>query len=344
MNQYKNIFLFILLVLNFNDSFKVKAQGFSYVYIQGDKKIPIYTKVEGVMLPRYGKNYTLISRLAPGPMNIEILFQQNEFPPLQFSILVPENGKRAFLLNKTGDEFSLYDIEQNFYLKPNNAISDDHLPTILDNKNIQIKTPIREKETTESHLAGEQKKSKLKENVNKVGGSIKKVFDKLAGTEKEEIQKNDSAQIKRDTIPSKFINNITFDNDSAAKSLPTKDTIALADTGTEVANNNVIVSEVLNSDCRSIIEDTRFERMQNTLNNKKTEDERLGVIIEACKQNCFSTVQAKLLVEKLNSDVAKYSALKSLYPKIQDQSNFSALEFELSSEDWREYFRGLIHK
>ncbi|MCC6185867.1 MAG: hypothetical protein IT256_01800, partial [Chitinophagaceae bacterium] len=78
------IFLLTFLLLQNSN---IQAQGFSYVLIQGDKKTPIYTKVEGVMMPRYGKNYALLSRLAPGPLNLEILFQQNEYPPLQFNIL-----------------------------------------------------------------------------------------------------------------------------------------------------------------------------------------------------------------------------------------------------------------
>lgn len=94
MNGKRNHFVWLLLLAFNLFGQPVQAQGFSYIYIQGDKKTPIYTRVEGVMMPRYGKNYALLSRLAPGPLAVEVLFQQNEFPPLTFNIMVPESGKR----------------------------------------------------------------------------------------------------------------------------------------------------------------------------------------------------------------------------------------------------------
>ncbi len=70
------------------------------------------------MQPRYGKNYCIISELRPGPLNIEILFQQHEFLPEQFTIQIPENGSRGFLLDKQGGVFALYDLRTKKYLMP----------------------------------------------------------------------------------------------------------------------------------------------------------------------------------------------------------------------------------
>src|ERR1017187_5067067 len=95
------------------------AQPFSYVYIQGDKSIPFYVKMEGKMMPRYGKNYCIISELNPGPIHIEILFQQHALPPQKFTIQVTENGYRGFLLNKQENGYALYDLLQKKYLGPN---------------------------------------------------------------------------------------------------------------------------------------------------------------------------------------------------------------------------------
>jgi len=91
--------------------FKAVAQPFSYVYIQGDKITPFYVKMDGQMLPRYGKNYSIISELEPGPIHIEILFQQRVYPSQQFTIDVPENGYRGFLLMRQADSFALYDLQ-----------------------------------------------------------------------------------------------------------------------------------------------------------------------------------------------------------------------------------------
>ena len=96
------------------------AQPSSYVYIQGDKVTPFYVKLEGKMQPRYGKNYCILSELKPGPVNIEILFQQHEFAPEKFTIEVPENGNRGFMLDKQGGVLALYDLQQKKFVMPGN--------------------------------------------------------------------------------------------------------------------------------------------------------------------------------------------------------------------------------
>lgn len=101
------------------------AQRFSYVYLQGDKETPIYVKLEGEMLPRYGQHYAIISRLAPGPINVEVLFQQNKFPPQKFVILVPEDGQRSLLLTRRDEGWALYDLIQKFYIPAGNIASED---------------------------------------------------------------------------------------------------------------------------------------------------------------------------------------------------------------------------
>ena len=78
------------------------------------------------MMQRYGKNYNIISELNPGPVHLEILFQQRMFPPQKFTIQVPENGFRGFLLSKQGnDSFALYDLQRKQYL----TVNDETLKT-----------------------------------------------------------------------------------------------------------------------------------------------------------------------------------------------------------------------
>jgi hypothetical protein len=104
------------------------ASKFSFVYIQGDKETPFYVKLEDEMLPRYGKNYCIIPQLAPGIIHIKILFQQHAYPAHEFTVVVPEEGSRGFLLMRKGNEFSLFDIQQQFYLQSGNKPEDDHAP------------------------------------------------------------------------------------------------------------------------------------------------------------------------------------------------------------------------
>lgn len=346
MKYSKNSFLFLWITLSFwtSNCFTAKAQDFSYVYIQGDKKTPIYTKVEGVMMPRYGKNYALLSRLAPGPLNVEILFQQNEFPAVQFNILVPENGKRAFVLQKKEDGFALYDVQQNFYLKANNSIEEDHLPTILSNaslakeKAFEPKTEMPVEVKTEVSTAEKQaEKSVETPKVETVETTTEPAIETKTDTIKEEPLPVANVE---NSSP-KFIENITFDN--SANTTKAKETSINTDGQTTDENKKEeTIPVIINSDCKNQISSLNYLKLSNSIIAKKSENERLGLIVEAIKQNCFSSEQAQKLIEKLDSDVAKFSALKNIYPKITDQANFGALESLLSDEEWKEYFKNLV--
>ncbi len=90
----------------------------SYIYIQGDKQTPFYVKVNGNMQPRYGKNYCIIPKLQAGPLEIEILYQQNAYAPQTYTFTVPENSQRGFLLARKDTAYALYDIDAKNYLYP----------------------------------------------------------------------------------------------------------------------------------------------------------------------------------------------------------------------------------
>lgn len=111
------VFLLILLI-----AAGAVAQPFSYVYIQGDKDMPFYVKMEGKMMPRYGKNYCILSELAPGAVHIEVLFQQHAFPPEKFTINVPPDGYRGFLLTRRDRQYELYDLQTKNYIGPGDEV------------------------------------------------------------------------------------------------------------------------------------------------------------------------------------------------------------------------------
>jgi hypothetical protein len=360
MKHLNQIFLFLFFLITFSHSFYAKAQGFSYVYIQGDKKTPIYTKVEGVMMPRLGKNYALLSRLAPGPLNLEILFQQNEFPPIQFNILVPENSKRAFVLQNKEGIFSLYDIEQNFYLKPNNDISDDHLPTIITNNNIALEKNNEEKSVDSNNRIPSIIKTEKPIDTEVIASvnptkidSLKKLDDPISPIEN--IEKNtpainpDSTSIASsvDSNKLKFIENIIFDNETnkLKDELSTnineqkKDSSLIIDPAIERESTP---PAILNSDCTSQISALNFLKLNNSISAKKTENEKLGLIIEAAKQNCFNTQQVQKMLTQLESDLAKFTAIKKLYPKTTDQANFPSLEALFVESEWKDHFKELL--
>lgn len=111
----RHIFAFGVLVTAFTA--KAIAQD-AYLYIQGDKTIPFYVKIDSVMQPRYGKNYCIAPKVRAGKVNVEILFQQNAYPAQAFAIDMPATGQKGFLLNRQGEQFSLYDLQAKTYLNP----------------------------------------------------------------------------------------------------------------------------------------------------------------------------------------------------------------------------------
>jgi len=109
--KYLLVFLFLLTFV-----VKSQAQNNAYIYIQGDKAMPFYVRIGDKMQPRYGKNYSIIPKLAAGPVTIEILFQQNAYPAQVYTIDVPANGNRGFMLNKHNDVYDLYDLSTQRYV------------------------------------------------------------------------------------------------------------------------------------------------------------------------------------------------------------------------------------
>jgi hypothetical protein len=128
MNYLKKISYALLLVscITAARSYSEPSNS-SFLYIQGDKKTPFYVKVGGEMLPKYGKNYYVISQLPAGVLGLDIIFQQNVYPQQHFVIQVPENGYREFTLNKSDHGFVLYDMQQKTNLSSGNNEDYDHM-------------------------------------------------------------------------------------------------------------------------------------------------------------------------------------------------------------------------
>jgi len=315
----------------------LKAQDFSYVYIQGDKQTPIYVKVEGEMLPRYGKNYALIGRLAPGPLNIDILFQQSAHPALHFTVMVPENGRRAFLLHQKGEGFTLYDLQQNFDLQPNNDINDDHLPAQISNASLQAT----------NNTANTEQPLVKNESPDVIPPVAKATLEQTQEAEKTveppvvaaEPIKTTPAQQKPATADEPvFIGGIELNNNREAnngESVATQNTAA----GDNTQNNVAIV----NSDCTSAMADTKFVQLFASMKAKKSEDERLGLFLQACKQYCFTTDMIAQLAQTMDTDPARFSVVKNAYSKTTDQEKFPGLESLFASGDWKEEFKDLLH-
>jgi hypothetical protein len=290
----------------------VHAETFSYVYIQGDKQTPFYVKFEGEMLPRFGKNYYIISELAPGPITIQVLFQQNAFPPQTFVLQVPENGFRGFLLTRKASSFSLYDIHRQFSIPAFNKIEDDTyyleakaVPTVAQEE------PVRSLDAPTPKLAVAKQPQPIapKPTTAKVVAKPKPVA----------------------TTGPKFINDVELKNKANRQDnmLPAGKVVK-----PELA--------IINSDCPTAMENGAFEKLLNKTSDKPAVD-RLKYIFDRM-DNCYTTNQVRQLAATLKTDAEKLTLFKKAYPRVTDQSAFARLENMMSTPEWKEYFKDLIKK
>jgi hypothetical protein len=319
---------FIAVVLILFVSVSAYAESFSYVYIQGDKNTPFYVKFEGEMLPRFGKNYYIISELAPGPISVEILFQQNAYPSQKFTIQVPEGSFRGFLLMQKDGGFALYDIHRQFYLPANNKIEDDHieLPAAPAYANNNFSPVVPTRIATEPAVKEEVITSAPKPAVAKPkpAPTIVKV--------KKPVTKPVSNIVVAESGPA-FIGDMELGNSKI------KDDNMLPAGGKGVVRNKLAV---INSDCPTAMSNNQFDALLKRVNSK-TASERLKVIFDKM-DNCFTSNQIRILAKTLSGDDQRFTLLKKAYPKVTDQSTFETLENLLSGDEWKGYFRDMVHK
>lgn len=300
------------------------GQPFSYVYIQGDKQTPFYVKLEGEMQPRYGKNYSIISGLAPGAIHLEILFQQNVFPPQHFTVQVPENGSRGFLITKQQDSFVLYDLQQQFYLPNNNTVEEDHVPTQI------AAQPVKQVEVPEEKpvvAVVETPKPKVETTKPK-----KKPVSKPVAKTKPNTKEGEQ-----------FIEGITLNNqhdDVVTK--PTSTSTTNTDTSTTPAANDNVVQSIPNSDCPTPLSRDDFGAIyKNALN--QADDEARTAFLLGKMDVCYASWQARALATMLTTDAARFTLLKKIYPRISDQSAFPLLDDLLRDPAYKDSFNQMLH-
>ena len=127
MNKFVTILITLVLA---GASVFAQSKNDAVVYIQGEKSIPFYVKMEGQMLDRFSTDYFIINNLAEGTTKFQILFQQNQYPTQNFVVNIPASGYRSFNLQKVSDkEFVLYDVTNHITLKNGNKSEEDVLAT-----------------------------------------------------------------------------------------------------------------------------------------------------------------------------------------------------------------------
>lgn len=330
----------------------VWAQDWSYVYIQGDKETPFYVKLEDQMLPRYSKDYCIVSQLAPGPVRLQILFQQNKFPPLYFNIQVPDHGARGFMLMRRDSAFALYDIQQKFFLAPGDA-GEDHLPEI-----INVPPPRPEMPAAATIAPASATEQAATENSLKPGAPAfmpdvdlrREKNNRKEGNQPSALQTPTFSEVSLNN-PRGFTSQLAADSTPTAPSPPTSSVETsdeLTATAEDLQNEPMREPEVdfglqqtaiTNSDCPGPMADTDFDALYNHTISRKGDDKRILYLIRKVKGNCFSCRQAAILATRLETESMRYSFLKKVYPRISDQQYFAQLEQLFKTKEWKAYFR-----
>lgn len=320
-----NISLLVLLCAGWLPSI---AGGFSYIYIQGDKQVPFYIKFEDQMLPRYGKNYNIIPQLAPGAVNIQVLFQQNMYPAQKFTVVVPEDGFRGFLLLQKNGSFALYDIHQQFYLYPGNKAEDDRVPQA----NTYVYTNTQPAATVAAPVQSRQHNNQRGNNNQQprfIGNmelnNERAVYNSPPVRREQPDVQNDytsteqiAQEPRQEEVADSHTDNVTTEQPSAP------------------------LTYVTNSDCPTAMDNALFEDLYEKA-GAKPEKQKLKFLLSEMDK-CFTSNQARIIAESLSNDPEKYTFLKRVFPRVTDQYNFAGLENLLSTQEWKGYFRLILPK
>jgi hypothetical protein len=320
----KQSFLSLLLMLaGFSAAAK---ERFSYLYVQGDKQTPFYLKLDGAMQPRYGKNYCILPQLAPGPLQIEILFQQNVFPPEKFTVLIPDGGSRGFLLVKKDGAYSLYDLQQGFYLQPGNAASDDHLPAAN-----AVTAPMTEAVVAKAEDAAEKEPPLLEARRNNKTADTKPLHKSSRPPKKQS-----SAHHGRNAAPA-FIPDIELGHQADADAAPMTTEQGVTD------QKSPRPPAIHNSDCPTPMSSEEFSKIFNTMSGHSSDEERLSYILGQMDK-CYQSWQARALAQMLSTEAARFTLLKHIYSRISDQGEFPLLDDLFSTDTWKAAFSKMVNR
>jgi len=331
--------LLFLLVFAFSVT-EIAAQSYSYIYIQGDKQTPFYVKLEGEMLPRYGKNYCIIPKLVAGEVNIDILFQQNAYPAQHFIIQVPENGYRGFMLTQRNGQFALYDLQQQFYLPAGNAATDDHAPVFNAG---QTPPPVTlaatagqtsTEPTTANDTPQPAKPAQTQTTAAKPSNDGEPKF--LDNIELSNEHNGGAAVAAGAAVVGTAVKPATVDN--------TNDNNPATTTPAATTTVNTPKTETIaNSDCPEPISDATFRAIFDKVMAQPSEEARLGYLNQQLG-GCFNTKQVAILAKTMDSDAARYTLLKKMYPRVTDQAVYSDLDTLFTDAQWKAYFDQLVKR
>src|SRR5690625_1288873 len=309
------IFLFLGFVAFFKESI---AQNPTF-YIEGDQETPIYVKVEGTMVDRLGKNYAIISNLAAGYTNFEILFELNKYPSQKFTLLVPESDSRGFILTQVEPgTFALFDMDQKRFILAGNSKEDDvYVEKSLEEQRIaQNKAQKNELKFKKEDWGALWDREKAKDLAQRYGKTQ---------MEEKETSKNEL----------EFIDDISLNKKNGNSKADIRINEAKADTS---------LPPIPNTDCPESMDNRSFENIALRFIDIKEDSDKLSFIRRRTQKQCFSTEQVRILASNMESQSGKFELIKMLYVQTSDQEYFFQLEEVFQSNYLKNEFRKMVNK
>ncbi|WP_343305540.1 DUF4476 domain-containing protein [Chitinophaga niabensis] len=159
--KLKLLYLFCCLLV----SSGLAAQDASYfVYIQHEKQLPFYVKLEGKMLSSSVKGYVILPKLPQGKVPVTIGFPKSEAPEQSYVLRLTGQRDYGFLLKNTGDnDYALYDLQTFATLKSGGG------------------APLQENVTV-TRISNEGSTAEQKELINNVQADVEAALAKKADT------------------------------------------------------------------------------------------------------------------------------------------------------------------
>lgn len=77
--------------------------------------------------------------------------------------------------------------------------------------------------------------------------------------------------------------------------------------------------------------------------SQQSEDSRLNYLNQQVS-GCFTTQQVGTLAKTMDSDAARYTFLKKMYPRTTDQASYISLDVLFTDAQWKAYFDQLVKK
>lgn len=323
------------------------------VYIQSDKETPIYVKMEGQMMERYSKNYVILNGLASGPMNIEVLFQQNQYPAQKFVLNVPPSGQRSFVLQKIDEKkFALYDLNYGIYLQAGNKFEDDidlsRMPlanSTIPERSAEVSGPQeaaiptfqdRSSKTAEKEaraLAKRQKKEQEQLVREQNGTSVPKentleqIIDDAPKLSRAERRRRE-AEEQNSEEQGRFLD---FEMDKKEKEL---------NSGSKRAGSGRSPSS--SATCGEAASEEEFNSFASLINISDDEEQKLAAIRKNSGQYCFSTEQVRLIAMGFESQSSRYEVARTLKAYVVDKDQFEKLSVLFNTNYLKERFKNEV--